>query len=322
MVILNSYEDSFPLKVVGLMELDCLACESINLIKHSVLGIKMAAEQEHDSIRDELTNSILGLRLGRDEDENTIKEEEITISARGTLIKARGSIFNNVPLLETMLAERIPQTKDNFGHLCIDLDPKVLHACVSFGASGFGSPGLLLTKLSVSVEISELMTTADYLMIDMKTISSLKELKILELSLKDVKNETMWKVARHTYEPTGDTPDRHGARDASAELCFSLNKQTLNLNDNQIKSKITTDVLFVVSHAKTFGPRIRTHIWHEFQKVVSLTARQMRMFDEWVSDRGLKFDFNQYDDSDADSDHTDGDCSDGAISWGEDLSDY
>jgi len=88
-------------------------------------------------------------------------------------------------------------------------------------------------------------------------VSGVEELKELEKRLKGVREQGWDKMTRHCYEP-GDAPDRGGARDAA--LAFSLVRGTLNLSSNQISQKVHTDVLFIVSHAKSFGPRLRTHV--------------------------------------------------------------
>jgi hypothetical protein len=41
--------------------------------------------------------------------------------------------------------------------------PKVLYACLSYAESGFQSPCLLLTKLSTTVTVEELLELVDYL---------------------------------------------------------------------------------------------------------------------------------------------------------------
>lgn len=92
----------------------------------------------------------------------------------------------------------------------------------------------------------------------------------------------MVRIARRTYAPSGDIPHRLGARVAAAILCFPLARQTMNLSlsNHQLRRKVQTDVLFVVSHAKTFSLRIRTNIWNEFNKLHSLTTKQMKQWNK------------------------------------------
>lgn len=56
---------------------------------------------------------------------------------------------------------------------------------------------------------------------------------------------------------------------------------------HQCIQKLTTDVLFVISHAKTFGPRIRNHVW----KLSETIARpSMKDASKWVTEEALSFD--------------------------------
>ena len=94
----------------------------------------------------------------------------------------------------------------------------------------------------------------------------------------------MVRIARRTYAPSGDIPHRLGARVAAAILCFPLARQTMNLSlsNHQLRRKVQTDVLFFMSYAKTFGPRIRTNICHEFNKLHALTTKQMKQWNKWT----------------------------------------
>ena len=101
------------------------------------------------------------------------------------------------------------------------------------------------------------------------------------------------------------------ARDDSASaLLLSLTNRSLQV--------FPTRNVYVVSHAKSFGPRLRSHLWHVFESMVSLTAGQERQFERWVTPEGLKFDLyvdsedNDSDGGDAGS-HTDSDCSTGSL---------
>lgn len=127
------------------------------------------------------------------------------------------------------------------------------------------------------------------------------------------KAEQMERVARRTYCRSGDIHDRTGARDAAAKLCFSIIKQSLPMHENKVRKKVVTDVLYVVSHAKTFGPRLRRHIWKTIESKVRLTPGQLKQFAEWVTEDALSLDFYSHDDSDEEGSRTDCDCTTGSI---------
>ena len=49
-------------------------------------------------------------------------------------MKGKRSTLVTVPLLEAMMAERLPQRNDDDGN-CVNLDLKVLYACISYAES-------------------------------------------------------------------------------------------------------------------------------------------------------------------------------------------
>jgi hypothetical protein len=146
------------------------------------------------------------------------------------------------------------------------MNPNLLYACLEYAKPAEKTTRVLLTKLYSKESVTELVEFTDYIALKLPTVSSVDELKELDKRLRDIRQETIEKAARKTYYRTYDFPDRIGARDAAAILCFSLEKQTLSLSVHTVKQKIITDVLFVVSHAKTLGPRLRTHVWKSFSR--------------------------------------------------------
>jgi hypothetical protein len=235
-------------------------------------------------------------------------------------MKWKSSTVRTIPLLEAMMSNRVGQMRKDEGLVCTDMDPKLLYACLSFADTNYLSPAVLLTKLSKTIDVEDLLALLDYLGIEDKIskVSTVEELKVLKVRLKDIKRETLGRVAR-MHVPSGDIPHRDKARDAAVELCFSMARSCLDVTSNKTKSKLTTDVIFVVSHAKTFGPRLRTHVWKTFDRIVTLTPNQReKQFSKWTSNEALAFECNQENDSDDTSsvgcsDVTDGDCSDGYI---------
>ena len=173
-------------------------------------------------------------------------------------------------------------------------------------------------NLSRKSHLSEVVEISDYLCQNLPFVNNITELITLEKRLKDVRPQRMTEIARRCYEP-GDCPDRFGARDAAAQLALSIVRGSLNLCDHMISQKVRNDVLFIVSHARTFGPRVRSHVWKVFNETTSLTSKQQKQFDRWISEDGLSFDF--YKDGNDDGSQTDGDCSTGSIHGYYDIED-
>lgn len=247
-------------------------------------------------MREELTDLIFQAHHYRQiaKDKNLV-----IISARGKLVQGNKACFCMVPFLNQtlFLDQQDSQEKDDDGNILLDIHPESFYACIAYAHSAFMLQSLLLTKLSTSSDgVQELIRTADHLGIKIPTISTMDQLVDLETDLRNGKDDCE------------EGPDRSSARDAAAKLCFSIAKGSIPLlssnDNNKIKQKVVTDTLFIVSHQRIFGPRLRTHLGIEFEKVITLTDRQRnKQFAEWVSDDGLKYDFYcaGYDDEDSET---------------------
>jgi hypothetical protein len=123
------------------------------------------------------------------------------------------------------------------------------------------------------------------------------------------KNYVTLKIIRIIYpnEQKIKIPDKRNARNAASILYFSLIKGTFDVTIQRIQQKVMTDILFIVSHAKTFGPRIRTHVWKYFNQIVTLKSKQMALFERWITPNSLKYaiDRENHDDEDDDGSKTD-----------------
>ena len=254
------------------------------------------------------------------EGRNEISSEEattVTVTAFG------GNIETNVKALERVSYFK-PQLSGRWNQgdkLSCDIDRANLYPCIAYAESGFNSLTLLLTKLPTTGDAADVVKTMHFLCLDVPTISTRDELVELEKSLKDTKSETMVKVARKTFDRSYEIPDRNGARDAATKHCFSIIQNILDLSDSKTLQKVVNDVLYVVSHAKTFGPRLRRHVWNTFDRRVAITPKQRNsLFSRWVTESGLSFDANK--DSDDEQSGTDGDCTTGSIHQEEWLGDY
>ena len=191
----------------------------------------------------------------------------------------------------------------NEGTVSVDIDPHILHACIAFAISNFQSPSLLLTKLSSSSNVDDLVDALDFLGMKLPIISSTAELAETEKRLRKGHSRRTSANA-HSHE----IPNRVSAKDAASEICFSIAKNSMDLsNDQFMKKQITIDILFIVSHPKAFGPRLRTHAWNIFQKCITLTLEQKKQFARWVTEEGLKCDLYK-DGNESDGSSTDCEC--------------
>jgi len=152
-----------------------------------------------------------------------------------------------------------------------DTNPSVLKAFIPWYADeDFSCPSLLLTKLSRSKSINDVVELSDFL-----RQGDVEELSQLEEHLKNVREHGFGKIWLGPAMNLGMhlTVVVLGTLNADAQLVFSLVHGTLDLSSNRICNKVCADVLFVVSHAKVFGirskhgPRWRTHVWMLFERM-------------------------------------------------------
>ncbi|KAL7575551.1 hypothetical protein ACA910_020127 [Epithemia clementina (nom. ined.)] len=237
----------------------------------------------------------------------------VRVSGTDGFVTISPDVLAKIPYFQPLLSGR---WEKGDGGLSCSLKRNVLYACLAYAESNLKNPAVLLTKLeSTSGSVPELIRAMEFLCLSVPKVSTLDELCQLEKALKDTKAEEMTKIARRTYERSYEIPDRCGARNAAAKLCFSLVQQSLDAtNSNKIRSKIVNDVLYVVSHARTFGPRLRKHLWRTFEMIFTLTVKQQKQFDQWVAGDALDFDLHKdSDDKDERGSCTDGEGTTGSI---------
>jgi len=220
--------------------------------------------------------------------------EHVTISARGEQVVASKKVIMSIPYFESLLSGRWECDRE----LSIDADPTVFKAFIAYACDNHKNMSLLLTKLPRGNLVQDIIDLSDFLCRSLPLVDNLEELNELEKRLKNIKKHFI-------------SPKRNEARNAAAQLAFSLIRGSIDLSNNRLRSKVFNNVLFVVSRAKIFGPRLRTHLWRVYDELVNLTPKQEKQFEEWVSDRGLSFEFNKRDDDDGSM--TDGDCSTGSV---------
>ena len=221
---------------------------------------------------------------GTDDDE---RRDIMIISARGRLVKGSEICFRRVPFLNPILDGRFAQEKDGDGNILLDIDPESFYACIAYADSAFTQQSLLLTNFFRECNVRELTSTADYLGIDIPIISTIEELLDLEKTLRN-------------------SDDYRSARDSAAKLCFSIAKKSIrpfpNFSHNNngppirqpgdaIRHEMITAMYFIMRRPNMFGPRLRTHVWTEFEKVVTLTDWQRKKQFGFVTDYALKRDY-------------------------------
>lgn len=85
--------------------------------------------------------------------------------------------------------------------------------------------------------MKDIVDLSEYLCESLPVLKDEDGLKKLEERLKNV-HQQEWEATRRCYEP-GVAPDRGEARDAAAQLAFSLARGTIDLSANKIRTKVS-----------------------------------------------------------------------------------
>jgi len=219
-------------------------------------------------------------------------EETFKVCAREILVQVKKSVLSSIPFLEAILSgTSFNNEESEEGVVIVDIDPYLLKICIFYAENYqyFSSRSCLLTKLSKQRDFSELLQLLDYLGVEPKIefATDLSSLKCLEERLKDIKDGDPYECSMPGEED--NWAGRAEARNAAVELCVTLLMQRsgdISLPHRCIQ-KLQTDVLFVISHAATFGPRIRNHVWNASENIAQPSMKQAA---KWVTEERLEFD--------------------------------
>ncbi|EFA75944.1 hypothetical protein PPL_10520 [Heterostelium album PN500] len=161
--------------------------------------------------------------------------------------------FKSYPFFGPVLSGNFQVNKDENGILLLDLDPIIFNVVLK-STKRMSS---LLRSLPKDRDIGEVFRMMDYLMLKLD-VGDQWTLKDIYCRLKD--NQTyVDKIARHCYETVkGNVP---GAMDAATVLYLKLENNMIDWRNNTTKSVAYNLFLYVISHPRVFGPRIRHHLW-------------------------------------------------------------
>jgi len=113
-------------------------------------------------------------KTGDDDDEK--RDSSMIISARGRWVQGSETCFRRVPFRNPILEGRFYQQTDDDRNILLDIDSDTFSACIAYAKSALTHHYFLLTELSTTSTVQELLSTADYLGITLPTIATLEEL--------------------------------------------------------------------------------------------------------------------------------------------------
>uniref|UniRef100_A0A7S1W5K9 BTB domain-containing protein n=1 Tax=Alexandrium catenella TaxID=2925 RepID=A0A7S1W5K9_ALECA len=184
------------------------------------------------------------------------EEGKLIFHTRGERFAVAPEVAAKVPFLDSLLADRIGTKKNEHGEPVIDRDPALVRAVLEFVSSGDAMH--LFTKLPKASSAKDMLVELDFFCVEPPAVRPISD-KSFKTSLKDVKDEYQRVCKRGPIEKSYSA-NRFGARNAAAELAVGLESATYDLTNHRIRQELYNSVLFVISHSRTFGPRMRHHI--------------------------------------------------------------
>lgn len=205
-------------------------------------------------------------------------EEEIAFLARGERVVVDRQTVMNVPFLEALMADRVNTVKNDAGEPVIDRDPALVKAVLLFATSGDNLH--LFAKLPRTSSAKAMLAELGFFCVEPPAVRPIDDASFKQ-ALKDVKDEYGREFKRGPIEKF-HSANRFGARNAAAELAVGLETEKYNLGSNKTRSQLYNNVLFIVSHPKTFGPRLRHHVFELARSRTRFSERQVSELESWA----------------------------------------
>lgn len=200
-----------------------------------------------------------------------------TLVVEGEILEVESDLLQKIPYFEVALSGRVPMTTDHEGRYIVGcIESGVLRAILHYVSSSMVSD--LLDYLPTIYSTETLKSALDFMLID---IGESPSDVILDQRLKDTKYiEEHIRVCRRTYETNVlRYPNPEGACDAATIIC--LNFSSIDFKQPRLKSKVFEQVLYILSHPKTFSKRLRCHVWNTVTEQRVFSHKQMQQLDRW-----------------------------------------
>ena len=201
--------------------------------------------------------------------------EEHVFHAKTERFCITSRILEKVPFLEALFADRVNTTKNGSGEPIIDRDPVLVKAVLNFVSSGKALH--LFGTLPKTASARDMLQELDFFCVDPPEVRALDDASFKQ-ELKDVSDEYM-KVCRRGPVEKVHSADREGARNAAAELAIGLERGSYNMSCHKTRQQLFNCILFVVSHSRTFGPRLRWHLM-ALSRNLCLTSKQLATLEQ------------------------------------------
>mmetsp|Transcript_15346 Transcript_15346/g.42073 ORF Transcript_15346/g.42073 Transcript_15346/m.42073 type:complete len:237 (-) Transcript_15346:179-889(-) len=204
--------------------------------------------------------------------------DEFVFHARGERLTATREILTKVPFLEALMADRVHTIKNDTGEPVIDRDPLLVKAVLEFVSSGHSLYSL--TKLPKASSAQAMLVELDFFCVEPPAVRPLDDASF-KRQLKDVKDEYGRECKRGPIEKVYSA-NRFGARNAAAELAVGLQNEKYDISIQKTRQQLYNNILFIMSHSATFGPRVRHHVWDLARTKVRFTQKQTEELERWV----------------------------------------
>ncbi|EGG19207.1 hypothetical protein DFA_02455 [Cavenderia fasciculata] len=179
-----------------------------------------------------------------------------------------------IPFFVPIIKGTFPTKKDEEGAILLNIDPTIFNVVLK-ATKRLSS---LLRCLPKDRSIREVFNMMDYLLLKLDIDDW--PLETINGKLKD-NQDYVEKIARHCFTTVkGNAP---GAMDAATVLYLKLETGAIDWNNFKTKSVAYNLLLYVLSHPKAFGPRIREHTWISIQKNLwsKISVKQQAALSKW-----------------------------------------
>jgi len=191
--------------------------------------------------------------------------DEVVLIVQDKTTTVKKSVLCKIPYFQALLSPYWEKP----GDIKVDtIELSLLHTILAYVESG--KMRHLLKKLPRSQNVANLLCAMDYLNLPLFPTIDLDKIK------KDMKN------LHNEEDKYGiiSCADKNGALDAAAVLCVAIQIGKIRLQDGKIKSIVYGLVEFTLSHPKTFGPRLRYHMFQTAKKC-PFTLKQHGLLEGW-----------------------------------------
>lgn len=195
------------------------------------------------------------------------------VDTSGVSLDAEEEVLLKIPYFEALIRVKDYMKTNVSNSNTIQLDSamqiEVLKHVLRFVTEGMNEL-VLLVSIPLTFEttaITDLMCLIDFLGLTLNI-----DMDDIHERLTDVKDQDCFDDHK---------PNRYLARKTAASIVFGLHQNMFDLTAPKEKSAMFNHILFVVSHYRSFGPRLRLRVYETAKEKCAFIAKQWNQIEEW-----------------------------------------